>query len=135
MTAALDAYNNQIKEFKNISEAKEWFLSIGDSLAIQNSDSLKVPKNFVRGCCPHCQVWCDGSLKGNTWNFRAYSSNNQIRSLCKILMDTYNNLNEKQIKDIKYKNFHNITRLLDQDKQKSLQHLINRVQKIVAENS
>jgi len=132
---SLDTYIQQVDQFTDHNTAKEWFLSIGNSHSVKNSQTLRVKENFVRGCCPHCLVWCDGSKSGSSWIFRADSENAQIKSLCKILVDTYNNLNEHQIKQIKYKNFQKITRILDNDKQKSLQHLVNRIQKIVTENS
>lgn len=123
----LEYYAEQIDSFRSMSEAQQWFTSVGNMHTTTDAQTLRSKDNYVRGCCPNCKVWCDAKQINGIWQIRADSDNQQLKSLCKILVDVYNNSKSSDIQKIKYRDFHSISKVLSAEKQKGLQSLINRI--------
>jgi len=127
----LEQYSDQINAFRDHDAAISWFISLGESHSVIQ-ENLRVPKNYVRGCCPDCKVWCTAECTDNIWKIIADSDSKQLKSLCKILTDVYTGKTASEIKNIKYKDFYSISKVLNREKQKGLQSLINRVHNLVS---
>lgn len=125
----LEYFISIIETFTSTDDFTSWLIDLGKTHTVRDCISLRVSKNYIRGC--QTAVWLSGNEHNDTWTFSTDSDIYYVKGIAHIVSQTYNGLGTEEISNITYQDFKPVSQALPTLRQRGLQSMINRIHNIV----
>lgn len=118
----LNSYIETIRDIKDYAILVDWFNTISKQVVVD--PSIRNPNNYVYGC--QVATWFKCSKSDNKLYFSFDSDSNLTKGVVKILLDVVNGSTSKEIKDLTFYDFKEITARMPIERQRTLQIILNK---------